>query len=494
MSPLGRCSMGLVLLSSLAQAQERPPAPGTPQPFTLPEVTRYTLDNGMDVRLVPYGDVPKVSVRLVLQTGHIDEEPSEVWLADLTGDLMQQGTMSRSASEVAMAAARMGGSLDVGVGVNQVTIGGDVLFEFGDEMVSLVGDVARHPAMPATELPRLKTDMLRRLSLARSQPQQLAMEKFLAVVYPGHPYGRLFPSEETIRGYTHEQVLRFYRRNFGAARACLYVVGRFEPAAVRESIDTTFRPWARGEPPTTRVVTPQSERAVHLIDRPGAVQSTIYLGNPVVPPNDADYLPLLVTNALLGGYFSSRITSNIREEKGYTYSPFSTISSRLGTSYFAQVADVTTAVTGPSLEEIFFEIDRLQESPPTEDELRAVQNYLAGTFVLQNSSRAGIINQLAFLDLHGLREDYLRNYVQRVNAMTPGDIQRMAKKYLRDQQMTIVVVGDRKAILEQIAPIRVEPDTQGRFGAAVFPEIPPPVLAAAMRAFSGAASLVARPS
>jgi predicted Zn-dependent peptidase len=444
--------MTVVALSGLTLAQQPPPAPGTPQAFALPEVTPYQLDNGMEVRLVPYGDVPKASVRLVLQTGNIDEAPAEVWLADLTGDLMQQGTTSRSAFEVATAAARMGGSLDVGVGVNQVTIGGDVLSEFVHEMVSLVGDVARRPAMPVAELPRLKMDMLRRLSLARSQPQQLAIEKFLGVIYPGHPYGRLFPTEEMIKSYSHEQVLRFYRENVGAARASLYVVGQFQPAAVRQAIRASFASWARGAPPTAPVVKPQTERAVHLVDRPGSVQSTIYLGNPVVAPDDPDYLPLLVTNALLGGYFSSRITSNIREEKGYTYSPFSTISSRLGTSYFAQVADVTTAVTGPSLEEIFLEIDRLQGAPPTKEEVRAVQNYLAGTFVLQNSSRAGIINQLAFLELHGLSEDYLRHFVQRVSALTPGDIQRMAKKYLRDQDMTIVVVGDRKAIREQIEP------------------------------------------
>jgi predicted Zn-dependent peptidase len=169
-----------------------------------------------------------------------------------------------------------------------------------------------------------------------------------------------------------------------------------------------------------------------------------------VSPQHPDYLPLLVTNALLGGYFSSRITSNIREEKGYTYSPFSTISSRLGTSYFAEVAAVTTAVTGPSLKEIFHKIDQLQLSPPTKEELRAVQNYLAGTFVLQNSSRAGIINQLAFIDLHGLGEDYLRHYVQRVLALTPSDIQRMAKQYLKDDEMSIVIVGDRAVILEQV--------------------------------------------
>jgi predicted Zn-dependent peptidase len=418
----------------------------------MPPITRFQLANGMDVRLVSYGDVPKASVRLVVQTGNIDERPSEVWLADLVGDLMQQGTTSLSAEEVATRAARMGGSLDVGVGVNQLTIGGDVLSDFAAEMVSLIGGIAQHPAFPASELPRLKNDMLRRLAIARSQPQQLALAQFANALYPGHPYGRVFPTEAMIQDYTLDDVRHFYQRNLGAARSSIYIVGRFDAAAVRPAVEHAFAPWKQGRMPTAVAVMPMTERAIHLIDRPGAVQSTIYLGNPVVAPTDPDHLPLLVTNALLGGYFSSRITANLREEKGYTYSPFSTVVSRLGTSYFAQVADVTTAVTGPSLKEIFYEIDRLQETPPSEQELQAVQNYLSGTFVLQNSSRAGIVGQLAFLDLHGLPEDYLRRYVQRINALTPKDIQRMAREYLRDERMTIVIVGDRAAILEQVKP------------------------------------------
>ena len=433
-------------------AQSQPPTPGPPRPFALPEVARYSLPNGMGVRLVQYGDVPKTSVRLVVRTGNIDEQPAEVWLADLLGDLMQQGTKTMTAYELAVAAARMGGSIDVGVGVNQMTVGGDVLSESAGEMIALVGDVALRPSLPAPELARLKNDMLRRLSIARSQPQQLALETFHKVIYPEHPYGRTFPTAAMIERYTHDQVRAFYTRNVGARRAAIYVVGRFDHGSVRKTIDETFSQWAPGREPTVPVPKPQTERAIHLIDRPGAVQSTLYVGNPVMAPNNPDYIPLLVTNALLGGYFSSRITSNIREDKGYTYSPFSTVSSRLGASYFAQVADVTSAVTGPSLKEIFYEIDRLQSEPPAADELRAVKNYLSGTFVLQNSTRAGIINQLAFLDLHGLREDYLRNYVERVNALTPSDLQAMARKYLRDEEMTIVVVGDRAAILDQIKP------------------------------------------
>ena len=171
-----------------------------------------------------------------------------------------------------------------------------------------------------------------------------------------------------------------------------------------------------------------------MIDRPGAQQSTIYLGLPVIAPGHNDYIAFQVMNSLLGGSFGSRITANIREAKGYTYSPFSQHSSRYRDAYWVQVADVTTAVTGPSLKEIFYEIERLQKEPPTEDELQGIKNYLAGIFVLQNSSRQGVIGQLAFLDLHGLDESYLTTYVQKVFAVTPKDVQRIAQTYLLERQ------------------------------------------------------------
>jgi predicted Zn-dependent peptidase len=197
---------------------------------------------------------------------------------------------------------------------------------------------------------------------------------------------------------------------------------------------------------------PKTARAVYLVDRPGAVQSTILLGMPVPDPSNPDYIPLSVVNTLLGGYFSSRITANLREAKGYTYSPFSQLSTRYRDAYWAEQADVTTNVTGPSLKEIFSEIDRLQAEQPSADELKAVQNYMAGVFVLQNSSRSGIINVLELVDLHGLPADYLKTYVQRVYAVTPQDVQKLAQKYIQDDKATIVVVGDRKVIEEQVKP------------------------------------------
>jgi zinc protease len=432
--------------------KQTPPEPGKPKNFQVPAPRKLTLENGMAVTLVPYGTVPKVTVRLAVRTGTIDESADQVWLADLTGDLLTQGTTTKSASQLAEAAARMGGSLDVNVGADRTEIGGDVLSEFGPEMARLVADVARNPRFPESELARLKGDRARRLSIAKSQPQQIALEKFRATLYPNHPYGRIFPAAEALQGYTLAQVRSFYDANFGAARAHLYVVGRFDAAAMEKAIREAFSDWKRGNPPASNVPKPQAARAVQIVDRPGAVQSTIYLGMPVIDPSNPDYVPLLVTNSLLGGSFGSRITSNIREQKGYTYSPNSQISSRYRDAYWVEVADVTTNVTGPSLKEILAEIDRLQKESPPEKELKGIQNFLAGTFVLQNSSRPGIIAQLEFVDLHGLSDDYLNNFVARVYAVKPDDVQRAAQKYILADKATIVVVGDQKVIAEQVAP------------------------------------------
>lgn len=428
--------------------KETPPAPGTPRAFAVPQVQRFELPNGLEVRFVDYGNVPKATVRLVTQTGNIDEAATEVWLADVTGSMMQQGTETRSAEEIAREIALMGGALDVSVGVNQTTIGTDVFSESATEAVALVADIARNPLLPESELARIKGDLARNLSIQRSQPQSLASEAFNRVIYGEHPYGRIFPTEDALAGYTIDQVRTFHERNFGAARSYLYVVGKFDAAAVESAVRASFGDWAAGNAPAAVSLAPVSTREIHLIDRPGSVQSTLYIGLPVVHAANADYLPLTVMNALLGGSFGSRITSNIREQKGYTYSPTSVVTTRLGAATWAEMADVTTNVTGASIKEILGEIERLRKEPPTAQELRGIQNYLAGTFVLRNSSRPGIASQLAFLDLYGLTEDYLRNYVQRVYALTPADIQRMAQTYIDPSRLAIVVVGDRAAIAD----------------------------------------------
>jgi predicted Zn-dependent peptidase len=196
----------------------------------------------------------------------------------------------------------------------------------------------------------------------------------------------------------------------------------------------------------------QTTRAIYIVDRPGAVQSSMYVGLPVVDPSHPDYVALQVTNMLLGGAFASRITRNIREDKGYTYSPGSTVSTRYRSGYWAEIADVTTAVTGASLKEIFAEIERLRSEPPPAEELKGIQNYMAGTFTLQASSRGGVLGLLRQRNLHELPDDFHASYVRRIHAVTPAEVQRIAQTYLDPQKMVIVIVGDRAAITDQLTP------------------------------------------
>lgn len=447
----------LVAAATTGSAQQAPfpsevPKAGEPRDFRVPDATRFTLDNGLQVALVPWGQMPKVRVTLTLRTGNAFEKANEIWLADLTGDLMREGTTTRTATQISTEAARMGGGLSISVGGDSTTIGGDVLSEFGPQFTGLVADVVRNPKFPESEIPRLKTNLSRNLAVSLSQPQQLALQKFRAVLYGDHPYGRVFPSDEMIAGYTPAQVRQFYTSTYGAGHSRLYVVGQFDAAAMEASIRAAFAGWTKGTTPAAEPPKPSSARAVHLIDRPGAPQSTIILGMPTIEPSSDDFVALTVMDALLGGAFASRITRNIREDKGYTYSPYSEISSRYRDAYWAQNADVTTAQTGVSLKEIFGEIDRLQAQPPDAKELAGIQNYLAGTYVLQNSSRGGITAQLQYVDLHGLPATYPNTYVKKVYAVTPQQVTEVAKKYLKDDQATIVIVGDRKVIEEQVKP------------------------------------------
>lgn len=443
--------LGAGLALAQAPARQAPPAAGAPRPFTLPAAETFTLPNGLGVTLVPYGTVPKVTVQVSIDAGNVDEGPEQVWLADLTGQLMKEGTTTQSASALAERLAGMGGGLTVGVGLDATTVRADVLSEFASDALAVLADVVQRPALPAAELPRLKADLLRMLALQKSQAQAQASEAFSRIVYGAHPYGRVFPTDAMIERYAHADVTAFHAAHFGASRAHVYVVGRFDGAAVRAAVKASFATWAAGAPPRRTAPTTTATRSLTVIDRPKAPQSTLYLGMPVVDPSHADYMALRVMNALLGGSFASRVTANIREQKGYTYSPNSSLTPRRKVAHWVQAADVTTAVTGASIKEILFEIDRLRTEAPPVAELDGIKAYLAGVFVLQNSSRAGIIGQLEFQRQHGLPADYLRTYVAQLQAVTPDDIRRVTARYLDPATMTMVVVGDKAVIAEQVA-------------------------------------------
>lgn len=442
----------LVLFSfSLTQAQKQtPPEGGEPKDFKLPAKDSKKLDNGLTATFVPYGIIPKVDINLIVKTGNIHEEQEKVWLADLTGDLMAEGTTSMDFQTIAKKVAAMGGEVNVSTGPNQTTISGSVLSEYAPDLINILADILINPSFPESELERLKNDLKRQLSVQKGVPQAQALEKFYSIVYKDHSYGRVFPTAEMLDSYTLESVKNFYAENYGARRTVVYVVGKFDKDAVATAVKDAFGGWKEGPEVAYPEANPVRTNEVAIIDRPGAPQTTIMLGLPTLDPSKPEYVPLAVTNSLLGGSFGSRITSNIREDKGYTYSPRSVISSGYRTALWYEQADVTAEHTGASLQEIAKEIRRLQNEPPSEEELKGIQNYEAGVFVLQNSTPQGIISQLNFIDFHGLDDSYLTDRVKNIHDVTPEKVQDMAREYFRYEDMTLVLVGDEKQLEQQI--------------------------------------------
>ncbi len=443
-----------VVLCAGAQAQKQAPPEGGPaKAFTVPAHETYTLPNGLKVTLVPYGILPKVTVDLTIVAGSADEGKDHQGVAGLTADLLKEGTEKLTASQLADEAARMGSTLSVDSSYDRTDAGLDVLSEFGPDAVRLVADVITHPRLPESELERLKNDKLRQIALGASQPQTIALMRFRKILYGDHPYSVVLPAEGDVKKIAIQDVKDYVSANFNPKRAHIYVAGKFDAGAVKQAIAGSLGKWnATGAARAPHAPKPNPQRVLDVTDRPGAPQSTILIGLPVATADSPDAIPLQVTNALLGGSFNSRITANIREQKGYTYSPFGTISSRYRDSYWVEGADVTTKFTGASLKEIVAEINRLSSEPPSAAELKGIQNYLSGLFILRNSNRSALISQLQSIDALGLGEDYLKTYVARVNAVTPADVQKMTAQYLKPPVMTIVVVGDKSKIAEELAP------------------------------------------
>ncbi|HEX8301918.1 pitrilysin family protein [Sphingomonas sp.] len=447
----------LFLIAALAAAvpalaQDFPPAPpiADPKPFRLPATETYALPNGMRVTLVPYGVAPKVVVSLRVRAGNVNDGDA-TWIADLTGAMMKEGAAGRSAGQLSTAAASMGGDLNVGVGQQTTQVTMNVLSEFAPDAVALIGDVAIRPDLPASEVARVKANLGRQLSVGLSQPGTLADIALARTVYgTAHPYGRVVPSAAQLGGYTIEQVRAFHSGQFGAKRAHLYIAGRFDAETVKVAIAKAFGSWTAGPEPLRISAPHMPGPQVILVDRPDSPQTTLRLSfDAALAGSEAD-IRQRVTNELLGGAFSSRITTNIREDKGYTYSPDSGLTFQPGDALWAFNADVTTAQTGAALTEVFKEIRRMQNEPAPEEESKGIRTYMAGLFSIQNSTSGAVVGTLATRDLLGLPTDWTDRYVPAVLAVGPDQMMAHAKTGYPLDKLTLIVVGDLKTVEPQL--------------------------------------------
>jgi predicted Zn-dependent peptidase len=450
MNKLNIFRSGLIVAALLgaAHAKESPPPVAAPRPFTLPQPSQLSLPNGLKVTLVEFGAVPKVTISAVVRIG--TDQPLKPWLPEFTADFLKEGAGKRSAEQIATAAANMGGGLGIGVDKDTATVGIDVLNDSSAMAIQLIADVLMQPTLPESEFERIRQDYVRNLSVARTQAQTLADDAFEKLLYGEHRYGAGLPTEAQLKALTMTDVRNFYRDNFGAQRTHLYVVGRFDKNEVEQAIRSAFGAWPEGPKLYDGKPKGAGKLSVTLIDRPGAEQSTLMIGLRVIDPTAPDFMHLSVANTLLGGSITSRITINLRESKGWAYSPGSILLPNIGDAYWAEAADVATAHTADSLKEIFKELARLRGEPPSADELKSQQNYRSGVWLLSNATRGGLVSQLSFLDLHGLPFSWLTSFVDRLYAVTPAQVQTAAKQHLDPSKMSLAIVGDLKVISNSV--------------------------------------------
>ena len=264
----------LTVLTLSVSAKEMPPAGGTPGDFTVPATQEMTLDNGLKVTFIPYGSTPKATIRLVTNTGNIDDG-EKVWLADLSFDMLRQGTDTQSAKALAEAVASMGGEIATSVGMDSSFIGMDVLGEFTPDAVDVLADMVMNASFAEADLARLKTDSQRNLAVQKSSPSGIATEAFYQSIYGNHPYGRLYPTTESLAALTVDDTKTFISSNLVPNRSHLYVSGVFDQTAVSKAVKAAFADWQAGEARAAKTVLTKPGPTLELIEREGAPQSTL---------------------------------------------------------------------------------------------------------------------------------------------------------------------------------------------------------------------------
>ena len=436
-----------------AEIQTAVPPLAPERQVTWPKVSRIRLANGLEVALAESHTVPKFHGELFLRSGNAAAANRAPGLAEMTATVVRTGTSKRTSRQIEEDLRRLGADLSSHAGADNSAIGFAGLSELSEPLLALVNELAREAAFPEAEFERERRQKLEEVKLDRTQPGFLASERLRKILFGVHPYAQVAPTEEQVAGYRRDDLVSIYRDFYTPENALLLMVGDFNSDAMLETVEKVFGAWQGNKPvimPAPEPAKPRGRR-VHLVHVPGAVQTQILAGCHAITRKHPDWIKLGLTNSLYGGAFKSRLVMNIREDKGYTYSPRSGVNSLRQYGYFSVSAAVRNQVVAASLAEIFYEMDKLRALPVPEPELADARNYVSGVFSLGLATQDGLLSQLANVALNDLPDDYLETYREKVRALTPDDVISIARKYFDSANMQIVVVGDRTQIEPQAA-------------------------------------------
>ena len=427
------------------------PAPLAPVAFNIPQPFETTLENGLKVVIFEDRKLPLVSFRLFFRSGAIHEPADSVGLNSAVASMLSEGTESYSSKQLAEEIERLGAHLGASSGSDTTSIAASSLTLYASDILRLMTEMLLKPTFPEEELDLYRRNTIEHLKYQRSQPNFLADEQVSRIIYGKHPYSKVSPSAEDIENLTREKLVAHQARVFIPNNAVFIVVGDVERDALLKEIEDRFAEWESGEVDSFAFDKAPSRdgRSLTIVDRKGSAQSNIVLSNPAIERNHPDYFRALVMNQILGAGASSRIFMNLREEKGYTYGAYSKFDMRRLAGGFEATAEVRTAVTGDSLKEFFYELNRIREEKVSEEELRDAKNFLTGVFPIRAETQEGLTNLLVQQQIYDLPADYLQTYRDRINEITAEDVAEAANRYVQPEQMAIVIVGDAEEILAQ---------------------------------------------
>ncbi|HEY0544142.1 MAG TPA: pitrilysin family protein [Pyrinomonadaceae bacterium] len=434
--------------------RKQPPAPLAPKPLNIPKPFETVLPNGLRVVILEEKRLPLVSYRLAFRTGSANNPSDMPGLMSIMTGLLNEGTETRTSKQIADEIARMGATLAAGTNSDYTTVAASALSIYQDQTLDLLADIALHPIFPQNEIDITKQNTKQGLIQQRAQSSFLAGERLARVLFGSHPYSVVTATPESIDAVTRDKLQSFHRQMFIPNNAVLFVVGNVQRAAVLKRVGDLFGKWERGQPVAENFPAPpvRTERAIYLVDRPGSAQSTIVIANLAIDRSSPDYFPMLLLHTMLGGSFSPRVDQNLRENKGYTYGASTVLDTRRALGTFRATAEVRTPVTGASLKEFFYELDRIRTEPIPAQELQDNKAFLVGLLPIRIETQEGLTDQLVQSKMFNLPDDYLQTYREHINAVTATDVQRVAQKYLMTDKEAIIIVGDAAAIMDQVKP------------------------------------------
>ena len=417
------------------------PALGAARTARLPIVAERTLDSGLRVLAVRRPGVPLVELRL--RVPFSGKGASHVAKAQLLGDTLLSGTDRRTAGQLAADLQALGGSLSASTDSDRLGLGGSVLASGLPALLTLIGEVLTGASYPRDEVRGERERLVQELVIYRSQAGTVAREALLSRMYGKHPYGREMPSGEAVEAVKASALRSLHAKRVAPRGSVLVLVGDLSPARILDLVEQSLAGWAtKGLAAVAPPLPDPPGGPALLIDRPGAVQTTVRMSGCAPSRTHPDHAAFTLANLVFGGYFSSRWVSNIREDKGYTYSPHSGVEHPPAGSRVTLAVDVATAVTAPALLETWYELGRIATVPVSQGELDQARRYAIGSMALGTSSQAGLASTLSQLAGAGLGVEWLRDQPKALAGVTVADVLAAGERWLAPARLTPVLVGD----------------------------------------------------